>query len=58
MVYYQLLIMAKCHSMVPRFGAKLSIAVIQAMCSGLEMRYGRVLEEECGQEESPAAYVS
>lgn len=50
--------MAKCRSMVPRFGAKLSIAVIQAMCSGLEMRYGRVLEEECGQEESPAAYVS
>ena len=58
MVHYLLPILARYHSMVPRFGVRQSIAVFQAMCSGLEMRYGRVLEEECGQEENLAAYVS
>ena len=58
MANYLLLILAKYRSMVPRFGARLSTAVIQAMSSGLETRYGRVLEEGCGQEESLAAYVS
>lgn len=58
MVSYKLLIMAEYRLMVPSFGVRLSIAVNQAMCSGLEMRYGRALEEGCGQEGSLAAYVS
>lgn len=58
MVSYELLIMAECRSMVPRSGARLSTAVTLAMSSGLETRYGHVLEEGCGQEESLAAYVS
>ena len=58
MVSYELLIMAECRSMVPHSGARLSTAVTLALSSGLEMRYGRVLEEGCGQEKSLAAYVS
>ena len=50
--------MAECRSMVPRSGVRLSTAVTLAISSGLVMRFGRVLEEGCGQEENPAAYVS
>ena len=58
MVSYEVLIMAECRSMVPRSGVRLSTAVTLAISSGLVMRFGRVLEEGCGQEENPAAYVS